>query len=821
MELSYLKNFNDYTSYVLNESLGDAGQKAINRAFLNMNEIPLSNGEIIYPKDIVKVVNEAISWIAEEFRTYYSFAKDCNIIYLVNEPRCDTMAVDQYLNMYMDVLFIYKNLKMNPELVAAVIMHEILHVVYNHIERGKNWLSANGRPLNDANFKDTNLAADIEVNTTLVNKHIIAEERLINEIHGLFLKKNESKTNLSMEYILENEKLMDKLRSMVNKPKDTRQQIETSQEWDDGYKAGWDKIAELLDKYGAEDLISKLKDAGIIDNNGRFIDDIDNEDILGLNFLTIKTFQQFIFENKNENMFKSYDDGFKTGVRKAITMIENSLNDVNNDMSSNGQGNSQPVPKTNLKSEDLKKLNLPKKDKDNNKKGNSLDDKLPTNTNDEQQNGSSSPQYTDEPNDMMPNNNSDGNQSDNDDNNSEGQPGQPGNGQSTNNKSNNDSDEQSGSEQNSQSGGQKTGENGQSSGNGGGQSDKESGDGDVNKLADDLKNKKKSNGNGGDAQYADKPTGKGKDDTSIGNTGSFIDDPDSSFAKDVLKNSGYSDEDIKNIINDTIEKNKRLNTPEGIKEKRKKLYSKLSSSDPVKKLLDDIEVSEEKYKNIWKKVMKKFLSLNCRKAGRDKRSNNFDWKNKRALSMARLAPNYHKEQQEPQNINVYVDVSGSVNIELLEVIAKSLSIFCNQYEYSGINIIPWATTSNGSHYVESIKKSSPEKVAKEILGYISQGVDECGGGTELLSACLPEIVSISNDKKRHKKDDKHIIITDGQTYGEDRIESLISKECGEIVTKNCFWMIYDPTSHVKESWEKAITKGILLFINSGVVIGNN
>ena len=114
--------------------------------------------------------------------------------------------------------------------------------------------------------------------------------------------------------------------------------------------------------------------------------------------------------------------------------------------------------------------------------------------------------------------------------------------------------------------------------------------------------------------------------------------------------------------------------------------------------------------------MKQFLGQNCRRAGKDKRSKDFDWKNKRALSLGRLAPNFHKEEQEPQNINIYVDVSGSVNKELLEVIAKSLSIFCNQYEYTGINIIPWASQSNGIHEVESVKKSSPEKVAKEIYG---------------------------------------------------------------------------------------------------------
>ena len=846
-KLNYLKDFNTFSSSLkLNESLGDAGQKAINRAFMNMADIPLTNGEFLRPKDVVKVVSEAIDWIGTEFRTYYSFARDCNIIYLVNCPDCNTMAVDAHMNMFMDALFVYRDLKMNPQLVATVIMHEIFHVVYNHIERGKNWLSANGRPMTD--FRDTNLAADIEVNSTLINKGITDQATLVGEIHGLYLPKhNGEKTNIPMEMILENEKLMAKLREMVQGPKDTRPKQETSEDWDDGYKKGWDKVAELLDKYGAEETVKKLQDAGIIDENGQFLPDIDEETILGMNMLQVKSFSQFIFESvqkENQDLYQTYDDGFKTGVQKAIGMIWNALHPQEGGggggHGGNPGGEEKPIPQSNLKPDDLKKLNLPKSEKkDQQQSGQQFGDNLPTNTNDEQKGGgggssSQKPktkdqqqvgdmQGSDDSSDGNGNGegkdgkNSDGNGQEGEQSGSGSQDGQ-GDGQGKEGQEGQQGKEGSGSSD-SEKGGDES--NGSGSGGGSGQ---ESGSGDVNKLADDLKNKNNNKGQkpiDSNVGYADKPQGKGEDKDGIGGTGSFIDDPDSSFAKKVLKESGYSDEDIKNIVNDTIEKNKRLNTPEGIKEKRKKLYSKLSPSDPVKKLLDDIEVSEAKFKNIWKKIMKQFLGQNCRHAGKDKRSKNFDWKNKRALSLGRLAPNFHKEEQEPQNINIYVDVSGSVNEELLTVIAKSLAIFCNTYEYTGINIIPWASSSNGVHEVESVKQSSPEKVAKEILGYISQGISECGGGTNLIEACLPEIVAISNNKARTKKDDKHIIITDGETFGqESEIEKDIAKECGAIVTKNCFWMIYDAPTSVRNSWEKSISKGTLLFLDSKIVIGN-
>lgn len=850
--LEYLIPFKDFEGYgyKLNESLGDAGQTAINRAFINMPDIPLTNGEFLKPKEIVSVVQDAIKWISDEFRTYYSFARNCNIIYLVNCPDCTTMAVDQYMNMYMDALFIYKTLKMDPQLVAAVIMHEIFHVVYNHIERGKNWLSANGRPASD--FRDTNLAGDIEVNTTLINKGIIDEQRLVGEIHGLYLKKfNGDRTNIPMEMILENEALMAKLREMVDGPKDTRPKMDTSKDWDDGYKKGWDKIAELVDKYGPEETIKKLQNAGIIDKQGQFMPDIDEEVIMGMNFIVVKSFDEFINEStsknfgekvENQDLYQTYDDGFKTGVQKAIGMVWGALNPQEDGGGGGGQQPNQPVPKTNLKSDDLKKLNLPKPENKNQEGKSQLGDNLPTNTSDDTQTEDKNqigniPKGDDalKPNDDEGGKESQGGGGNNNNNmkksgqqkdqnaNGGGTPKESG--KSSENGQQSDESQSGQSGQDSQEGGQSSngqgqeGQSGQGGGSGNSQSTETTSD-DVNKLANDLKNKGKKNIDQ-NVGYADKPNGNGSDPDSIGGTGSFMDDKDSSFAKKVLEQSGYSDEDIQKIIGDTVEKNKTLNTPEAIKEKRKQLHSKLSPSDPVKKLLDDIAVSEEKYKNIWKRIMKQFLGTNCRHAQRGKRSDSFDWKNKRAMSLGRLAPNFHKEEQEPQFINIYVDVSGSVNEDLLSVIAKSLSLFCKQYEYTGINIIPWATKSTGVHEVEALKKSNPEKVAKEILGYISQGIKECGGGTSLLEACVPQIIEISNNKNRRKKDDKHIIITDGETFGqEEKVEQEIASGCGAAVNRNCFYMIYDARGDVRSSWEKSIQKGTLLFINSEVVIGN-
>ena len=785
--LNYLKSYENYSNElqtIINEGLLDAGQNKLNRAFLNMGPIPLSNGEYINPKDIVDIIKETIMFLSEEYRTYFSFVKDVNIIYLINCSQCRTMAVDANMNMYMDVLFIYKNLKMDKELIGAVIMHEIFHIIYNHIERGKNWLSAHGKNI-ETDFFDTNLAGDIEVNTTLVKKNIISKERLINEIHGLFIDKVNDNGNridvLNIEAILENEKMMEKLRSMAKKPQEQNgdgndTSIDTTDEWDNGYKQGWDKIAELTEKYGAEEVFKKLQEKGIINETGQLNSDINMDDILGIQFIHIFNFDEFINESKNSNgQFKTEEDGFFQGVKNAITQIASSLGknaggeNAGGGDTLNGKNNS-PQINSKLSNDDLKSLKLPPSDS--------------TNQQQSQNNG------------LPQNVQSDNNQS-----------------QQQNGNSNNGESQTSGSQSQQQSG----------NSNGG----KDNLDADANTLLDDLKNKSKNaQGNVG---YKDQPDGNDSSNSEIGNTGTIFDEKQASKINKALKESGYSQEDI-DTINDVIEKNKTLNSKEGVELKKKQLYNKLPSSDPVKKYLDKIMVEESKYKNIWKKIMKEFLSKKSRRAGDDVLSNRFDWKNKRQLSIGRIAPNNLKDAQEPQDINVYVDVSGSVNIELLEIISQSLCIFAKDFKYSGINIIPWASYSNGSHKVESLSKSNPDKIAKEILGYISEGINECGGGTDLHRACVPEIVASVADKKRKKKDDVHIIITDGQTGGDEKtVEDLIQQvtlqktknsHYGKTIAKNCFWMIYDADNYDKKSWEESIKLGKLIFIVSSTVIGN-
>ena len=84
----------------------------------------------------------------------------------------------------------------------------------------------------------------------------------------MYLKKSDSGRDIvPMEIILDDEEYMNKLRSMCPPPPDPEQggdnsTIETTDEWNNGYKDAWNKIAGLIKKYGHKGAWQKLLDAG-------------------------------------------------------------------------------------------------------------------------------------------------------------------------------------------------------------------------------------------------------------------------------------------------------------------------------------------------------------------------------------------------------------------------------------------------------------------------------------------------------------------------------------------------------------------------------
>lgn len=789
-KLLNIKDYDTFVEHLLDESLLDGSQSACNKAFLNLGTITFADGSSVTTREIVQVVEDALAYLRSEYRKTFIFGDETlNIVYLAHSKKYKTMAVDSHMNMYLNAGFVFHNLKMDKILIASVILHEVFHALFNHIERGKNWLVAKGKPQNDQTWHDTNLAADVEVNRTLTKIKIIDEDRLINEIHGIYLK-SDTRDIVPMEQILDDEELMNKLRSMCPPPADPEQAVKetirTTEEWDQGYKDAWTKIADLIKKYGYKKVWQKLQDEGIINSVGEITSKKVIDDMKGLEFLQIKSYNEFINEGVEEKPGQTYEDGYNTAFGKLINSIRQAIE--GKDGEEGYPGPQGPQIKSNLKNDDLPQIELP----------------LPPGG-DGGQGGDGTPENIKNTNPEKNKNNSNDNENDGD-----GQDGQDG--QESN-------DHQKGQKQ--------SGKGGQ------GKSSDQLTDGDVNKLADDIESRESHKGIS-DAEFGDKKqksgSGEGQKETdkkSIGGTGSFQEE---GLSDDELRESGYSDDDIEEI-NKTREKNKSKNSKERIEEVIEKQKKALSDGHILKKYLDVIEVESAKYKNVWKKILDKFLAKRTRRAGKDKATGSNDWLNKKHIARGEYGIHHKKQSQDPQDINVYVDVSGSVDMELLEIICQSLAVYMDTYQYSGINICPWASTNNGVFSVDPSKHKDKKEIVKEILAIVSTGTEQCGGGTEskaAISAILDGVEKSLDDKKKKIKDDVHIVITDGyfDYQGiEAKMKASIKNAFGrgdvsDIVPKNTFWMLYDTDESYREGWEKEIQKGTLIFINTEVVKKN-
>lgn len=747
--LENIKKFDEYMN-VLNEDLIHGEQKDCDRAFIRSTPIiDFGNGDKVKAIEIVNAVHEATRLLEVNHGRTYEFAENTlNIIYLAHSNKIKTMAVDKYMNLYMNAGFIYHNLKMDPELIGAVIMHEALHALYDHIDRSINWLSAKGKPKTPSNWHDTNLAADVEVNRTLTRIGVIEEDRLINEIHGLYLKQLDRSTGVvPLEMILDNEEYMQKLREMcppdpdpTKMPSTPETEIETTEDWDNGYKDAWNKVAELIRKYGAKGAWEKLMDAGVVNGVGEIYTNKEIDDIMGLEFLTVKSMEDFINEDlkvEPSDKGKTYKDGFMNAFGKLVNALYTSINPPD-DWDDEGSDGPEPSGgkkfKSKMKKDELDPINLPQPKGKKKKKKDSDDDGVPENIN---------------------------------------------------------------------------------------------GGYDDNELENDIDKKT----NGGENKITTKQDVEFGGRKGVGGTGSFQEE---GLSDDELKNSGYSTEDLEKV-NKVRENNKFKNTKAGIEKKIERMKRNLPPGHPIKKTLDAIEVEASKYRNIWKKILKEFMAQKTRRAGTDKSTGHNDWIRKKSIARGEYGIHHQKTAQDPQDVNIYVDVSGSMDAELLEIIAKSLVIYTQQWKYSGINVCPWASYSGGVHNVGDFYKKTEAQVTKEILDIIDEGKYKCGGGTSgdaAIDSMVDSVVETLSDSKKKKKDDIHVVITDGYfdfENIENRIKQALKSEINRDdvaakAPKNTIWMIYNDTGDFSESfkdgWNNEIKEGRIIFINSNVVKNN-
>ena len=156
--------------------------------------------------DIIKVVSDALYKMHRDYNYLYQFITKCKLMYIPTFPSeiTNTMAVDNFNNLWINMTFIYNDCKMDSENVFGILFHELFHIFFDHLLRFNKkfpktmFASAGPGVYKRANTK-ANLCMDYEVNASMVDDGIVPKD-FFKVMGGLYKKEY---TGMTWEEILD------------------------------------------------------------------------------------------------------------------------------------------------------------------------------------------------------------------------------------------------------------------------------------------------------------------------------------------------------------------------------------------------------------------------------------------------------------------------------------------------------------------------------------------------------------------------------------------------------------------------------------------
>lgn len=132
--------------------------------------------------DIIKVVVDAQYKIQRDFPYFNLFLEKCKIMYIPTYPSeiTDTMAVDDYCNLWINCSYVYNTCKMDSNRVFGILFHELFHIFLDHCVRfnekyPKKMFDGMPGVYQKANMK-ANICMDYEVNASMVDDGIVSAD---------------------------------------------------------------------------------------------------------------------------------------------------------------------------------------------------------------------------------------------------------------------------------------------------------------------------------------------------------------------------------------------------------------------------------------------------------------------------------------------------------------------------------------------------------------------------------------------------------------------------------------------------------------------
>ena len=150
--------------------------------------------------DIIKVVNDAMFYMQKKYPYLHLFLNTCKVMYIPTFPSkmCNSMCVDNFNNLWINMNFVYSECAMNKDRVFGILFHEMFHIFLEHLIRFNTMFPKETKALMSPDIwksanKKANLAMDYEINASMVADDIVSED-FWKIMGGLYKKEYTGKT---------------------------------------------------------------------------------------------------------------------------------------------------------------------------------------------------------------------------------------------------------------------------------------------------------------------------------------------------------------------------------------------------------------------------------------------------------------------------------------------------------------------------------------------------------------------------------------------------------------------------------------------------
>lgn len=239
-------------------------QREIDKLFTDKEVVKLPNGREVKTWKIVHLVKDAFKQLKYVSRNYID---KWLIFYTCDNSITETFALDTNSNVYINVCFIHDVLRMDAELVYAMLFQIYRHDLYEHFKRQNEMLNDEGiTSLTVGMHHQCNMAMELEANRDLMRCLIVPKETWIDGIGGLFLqmKSDDYSTGqvngIGWRDLYEDPERMELLRKQldIEFPLEPTK-IHRSSTFRSGYDYAWHRISTLCVNYGIERTQEKLR----------------------------------------------------------------------------------------------------------------------------------------------------------------------------------------------------------------------------------------------------------------------------------------------------------------------------------------------------------------------------------------------------------------------------------------------------------------------------------------------------------------------------------------------------------------------------------